>query len=82
MQENIVEKLKQIITAQLNLPMGTIDINTKFHADLGLDSIDVVSLINAINIEFNIKLIEQEVIDIDTVQQMVCCIEQHIVNDN
>lgn len=78
MSDSIEAKLKQIIAAQIDVPIDEIHADSKFHANLGLDSLDVVNLISAINMEFKIRLMEKDIIEIDTVSQLVSSIELHL----
>ena len=78
--EMIENRLKQIVSAQLDIPIEQIKKDSKFHANLGLDSLDVVNLLSAINLEFGIQLFEQDVTEIETPAQMVECIASRLQN--
>ncbi len=78
MSDSIEAKLKHIIAAQIDIPIDEIHGDSKFHANLGLDSLDVVNLISAINMEFKIRLMEKDIIEIDTMNQLVSSIEFHL----
>ena len=52
------EKLKRIISEYVDTDAGQIDINMDLKFDMGLDSFGLVSLICAIENEFNISISE------------------------
>ncbi len=80
MQSQINERLKKIISVQLHIPLEQIDDNAKIHAQLGLDSLDVVNLMSAIGIEFNIILKEKDVIHVETLQQLSAVVLREITD--
>ncbi len=47
MKNQINHRIKTIIAAQSQIPIENIHDNSKFHANLGFDSLDVVNLISA-----------------------------------
>ena len=76
--ERIEEKLRQIVSAQLEIPIETINKESKFHGNLGLDSLDVVNLLGTINVAFGTKLFERDVAEIETIEDMAKCIASRI----
>ena len=75
MNTEIANRIKKIISAQLNIPMANICYDAKFHANLGLDSLDVVNLIAGINMEFAIRLTENDIIDVETIAALADRVE-------
>ncbi|AAO89879.1 acyl carrier protein [Coxiella burnetii] len=80
MKNQINHRIKTIIAAQSQIPIENIHDNSKFHANLGFDSLDVVNLISAINMEFSLNLMENDIIHLETVAELVDCVEQKIEN--
>ena len=78
MDEDDQQKLFKIIGEHTNRAISEINNNDRFNADYGLDSIDAVGLLHAINIKFKIKINEQEAAKIETVTDMKNCIDKHL----
>ena len=70
MKEEIFNKIVELIAANNHLPAETIKIDSTFE-DLGMDSLDGLTLINDLENEYNITLPNEEVIQIKTVRQAV-----------
>lgn len=66
----IFEKLRAIIAEQFSLSEDSITMDTSFVDDLGADSLDAVELIMALEEEFDIPEIDEEIVT-----------ELHTVND-
>ena len=66
----IFEKLRSIIAEQFSLSEDSITMDTSFVDDLGADSLDAVELIMALEEEFDIPEIDEEIVT-----------ELHTVND-
>lgn len=62
-----VEKIKKIISNQLNIELEDIRADSSFVDDLGADSIDMVEIVMAVENEFNIDIPESEARKISTV---------------
>lgn len=58
----IFEKLRALIAEQFSVSEASIDMETAFVDDLGADSLDVVELTMALEEEFDIPEIDEEVI--------------------
>ncbi len=70
MKEDIFIKIIELISANNHIPPETIKIDSSFE-DLGMDSLDGLTLINDLENEYNITLPNEEVVNIKTVQQAV-----------
>lgn len=69
----ILEKIKEIISAQLDVEAESITLETRFQEDLEADSLDLFQIINDIEDEFDIKIEDAE--DIKTVEDAVKFVE-------
>ena len=78
MDEDEEHKLFKIIGEHTNRDASEIKDNDRFSADYGLDSIDAVGLLHAINTKFKIKITEQEAATIETVTDMKNCIDKRL----
>jgi len=66
----IYERLRAIIAEQFSLSENSITMETSFVGDLGADSLDAVELIMALEEEFDIPEVDEEMV-----------LEFHTVND-
>ena len=67
----VLKKLKSIISEQLNVPEGDIDLDTSFQDDLNADSLDVFQIIMAIEEEFEIEISNEDAENVTTVGNVV-----------
>lgn len=65
------EKVKQIIAEQLNVSEDIISEDTSFVEDLGADSLDIFQIVVAIEEEFEIKILDDEIERMSTVNDAV-----------
>lgn len=63
----MLEKIKQIIAAQLNISVDTIKEDSKIMEDLGADSLDMVELLMAFEDEFKTSISDELAVQIKTV---------------
>lgn len=73
----IFEKIKSIITDQINVEEDEITLETSFIDGLGADSLDLVELMIALEEEFDIMIPEEDIDKISTVGDAVEYIEAH-----
>ena len=74
---NISEKLNNLIVDKLNVNLEDIKLESKFK-DLGADSLDTVELIMEIEKEFDVKIPDNEMEKLTTVQDVVTLIEKKL----
>lgn len=65
------DKIREIIAEQLGIDADTITMESSFVDDLGADSLDIVSLIMAMEEEFGIEFAEDDADKIKTVGDAV-----------
>ena len=68
--ETIFSKIAEHIAETANVPLEKITTESKFQ-ELGMDSLDALSLISDLEEEYKIKIPNQEVLKIQTVGQAV-----------
>ncbi len=73
--ENTQEKLKRIICEYVDVNLEQIDINMDLKFDIGLDSFGLISLICAIESEFDIHIPDSICAKFNTLLDMVNYIE-------
>ena len=74
---DILEKVKRLISEQLDVEEANIQESSSIADDLGADSLDVVDLVMAIEDEFSIEIPEDQVENIKTVGDIVKYIEDN-----
>ncbi len=65
------DKIREIIAEQLGIDADSITMDSSFVDDLGADSLDIVSLIMALEEEFDIEFAEEDAEKIKTVGDAV-----------
>lgn len=77
----IFEKIKNILSEQLNVDENDITMEASFIDDLGADSLDIVELIMAMEEEFDIEIPEEDAENITTVGAAVEYIKSNSSNN-
>ena len=67
----LFEKVRDILSEQLEIDPETITLDTNIVDDLDADSLDFVEMITSIEDEFNIVITDEKVGDFKTVRQVV-----------
>lgn len=73
--ESTQEKLKNIISEYVDVEPEQIDINMDLKFDMGLDSFGLISLVCAIESEFNVHIPESNCMEFNTLHDMVSFID-------
>ncbi|MCI0470616.1 MAG: acyl carrier protein [Candidatus Aminicenantes bacterium] len=76
-QEEILAKVRNVISEKLNVGEDQVTLDAKFVEDLGADSLDQVELIMALEDEFGMKIPEEEAEQLATVGAAVDYILKH-----
>ncbi|MBO8165983.1 MAG: acyl carrier protein [Thermotogae bacterium] len=69
--EEIFEKVREIIAEKLGIETDDIELSSDLTEDLGADSLDLVDLVMAFEDEFGIKVEDEQVENIKTVENVV-----------
>ena len=77
-QEEIFEKVKEIIVEQLGVTENTVTMEASFIDDLGADSLDIVELIMALEEEFDTEIPDSDAEKVVTVGDVVDYIKDHV----
>jgi len=75
--QEIENKVKQIIVDELGVDENEVTPNARFIDDLGADSLDTVELVMALEEEFETEIPDEEAEKITTVQQAIDYINVH-----
>ena len=74
----VLEKMKQILSEQLDADIDSITPETDIADDLGADRLDVVEMLMAIEDEFDIEIPDDKVESLKTVGQVVDYIQENM----
>ena len=75
--QQVLDKVRAITAKVLKVDENTIEMSTRFKADLGADSINLVEIAMALESEFSVTLDDDEVSSIVTVQDAINYILGH-----
>jgi len=75
--EELFEKIKDVVAEQLNVEPDEIHEDSSFVDDLGADSLDLVELVMALEDNFDMKIPDEDVEAIKTVGDAQTYIESH-----
>ena len=77
-QEEIFDKVKEIIIEQLGVAETAITMEASFIDDLGADSLDIVELIMALEEEFDLEIPDSDAEKVVTVGDVVDYIKDNV----
>ena len=77
-QEEIFERVKEIIVEQLGVTETSVTLDASFIDDLGADSLDIVELIMALEEEFDTEIPDSDAEKVVTVGDVVDYIKDHV----
>ena len=75
---SVYEKIKNITAEQLGVEEDDISMESSFIDDLGADSLDVVELVMALEEEFDLNIPDEDAEKIQTVDDAVKYIQEHL----
>lgn len=67
----MLEKIREVITGQVDIEADKIVPEAAFMADLGIDSLDLFELVMALEDEFGVEIPSEELENIVTVQNLM-----------
>lgn len=73
----MLEKVKEILARQLHMEADDITEDTDIREDLGVDSLDVVEMLMAIQDECGVYVPDDEIINLRTVGDVVKYVEEN-----
>ena len=77
-QEEIFEKVKEIIVEQLGVTETSVTLDASFIDDLGADSLDIVELIMALEEEFDTEIPDSDAEKVVTVGDVIDYIKENV----
>ena len=76
------DKIRQLLSEQLNIPADKITLESRVIEDLGADSLDVVEMLMALEDNFNISVSDEESVGLKTLGDIVKLIDSKSKVDN
>ncbi len=67
----VENRVKQVVSKQLNQDVSKIGLDSKLEEDLGMDSFGAIEMVFAIEDEFKIKVPDKEISRVKTVRDVV-----------
>lgn len=74
----VFNKIKKIIKAELNIDDANLEADTNLYNDLKADNLDMVTLLNSVEKEFNIQIKNKESGQLNTVGSVVSMVKKKI----
>ena len=71
------EKIKEIMVDTLSCDEEKISLDSRLNEDLGIDSLDAVELVMALEEAYDIKIPDDELPNIKTVQNIIDCVARY-----
>ena len=72
-----IDKVKEIIAKQLNIPVENVTEDKEITKDLGADSLDVVEMLMTMEEELSITISDEEAVNIKTVGDIAKFIDKN-----
>lgn len=67
----MIERMRELISEQLNCDAEIITPDTSFKDDLGADSLDLFELVMALEDEYNVEIPAEELAELNTVGDVI-----------
>lgn len=71
-----IDKVKELLAAQLNISKDKIQDDSKLVEDLGADSLDIVEMLMTLEDEFGVSISDEDALNLKTVADIVSYIEK------
>ncbi|HAG61879.1 MAG: hypothetical protein CMF55_03660 [Legionellales bacterium] len=73
-----LSQLKTILNQEFGIDINNIESQSTIQGNLNLDSVDLISLVASIEIKFQISLNEEDLLPIETLQQLADLIDERL----
>ncbi len=73
--KNISERVKQVVASELEIDSSRLSNDSEFTFDLGMDSLDIQSMLIALEEEFNISIDYEELSNVKSVGELTNLIQ-------
>lgn len=75
--KDLSNQITELLVTRMGLSADNIQPNAKLQDELGLDSLDAVDLLNAVNETFRTRLPASAMDQVDTVQDLITLVENN-----
>ena len=72
-----VDKVKQLISKQLNISVDKISEDSRLIEDLGADSLDIVEMLMTLEDEFGLSILDEDAVTLKTIKDIATYIENN-----
>ena len=73
----MIDKVKEIIAEELGIEVSSIKPDSNIVEDLEADSLSIMQIVMELESEYDIKIPEEKILEIKTVQQVVDAIKEN-----
>ena len=73
-----LEKVKQLVAAQLNQPIEKVTDKARLIEDLGADSLDIMEMLMSLEDEFGISIADEETAEMTTIEGVAKVIDSKL----
>ena len=73
--KDLTTKIYQVLKREIGLPTRDLSKNLNFFNDLGMDSFDMVCLVNALEMKFNLRISDEEIPHMETIGNVIEYVE-------
>lgn len=73
-----LEKVKQLVAAQLNQPIEKVTEKARLIEDLGADSLDIMEMLMSLEDEFGISIADEETAQMTTIEGVAKVIDRKL----
>ncbi|OGO91796.1 MAG: acyl carrier protein [Clostridiales bacterium GWF2_38_85] len=74
----MIEKIKNVLSKQLRMPVEEIENDANIMEDLGADSLDIVEMLMTLEDQFNVSIPDEDVTSLKTVRDIAEYLETNI----
>lgn len=72
-----IDKVKQLISKQLNISVDKISEDSRLIEDLGADSLDIVEMLMTLEDEFGLSILDEDAVTLKTIKDIATYIENN-----
>lgn len=73
----MLEQIKKIVAENLNVEEESVTLEASFKEDLKADSLDLFEMVMALEEEFDMEILSEDLEQLETVQDVITYIENH-----
>ncbi|PHQ80769.1 MAG: hypothetical protein COB66_03975 [Coxiella sp. (in: Bacteria)] len=78
MTDDLKKRVRTVVIEYLDVDPNILEDDTSFAATLGLDSLDAMDLLMAVDEAFSVRIPPKEMDGVDSLAQLVAMLEKHL----